>query len=119
MNMQRRELLKSAAALATASLPLSALVLGRAYATGFELKTLGTPQTFDYAWLKGQARALSAQPYQNRAGAIPASLSGLNWDQWESIGLKEGRALWNNLQLNERIRFFHLGWSMRTPVAIY
>src|SRR5947208_713136 len=57
-NMHRRDLLKASAALALAKLSPQAFAAEAAAST---LKTLGGPQTFDYAWLKGRARAMAAQ----------------------------------------------------------
>jgi len=57
--MNRRDLLKGSAALA--AIPLMARVAAAA-----------TPaQPFDYAWLKGHARALASKPY-DPSGQTPA-----------------------------------------------
>jgi periplasmic glucans biosynthesis protein len=58
--MQRRAWLKAAAALAVAGVPLSRALP----AAGMGTKPLGQAQPFDYAWLKGQARALAGAEYR-------------------------------------------------------
>jgi glucans biosynthesis protein len=117
--MQRRELLRSALALAAAGLPAPlALLSPEAQADG-ELRKLGRPQAFDYAWLKNRARLLSQQPYQPQPEQIPARLAKLDWDQWQSIQFKDSHSLWREQKLNAQVRFFHLGWRMTTPVQVY
>ncbi|MDR3417359.1 MAG: glucan biosynthesis protein D [Nevskia sp.] len=115
--MQRRDLLQSMLALAAAGLPAPALLLSAPASA--DLRKLGKPQPFDYAWLKGQARALSGQPYQPRTGQIPDKLSQMSWDQWQAIQFKEDHSLWREQKLNAQVRFFHLGWHMTTPVRIH
>lgn len=61
--MQRRHFLKNAAA-ALAALGLPALPPWALAAKAVGLRRLGQPQPFDYAWLKGQARALAKAPYK-------------------------------------------------------
>ena len=53
--IDRRDFLKASAALGLAALPMPS----RGAAAHAPLKTLGEPRPFDYAWLKGQARALA------------------------------------------------------------
>ena len=115
--MQRREILRSAMAFAAAGLPLPALLLSPD--SRADLRKLGAPQAFDYAGLKGQARALSGQPYQPREGQVPEALSKLSWDQWQAIGFRDEHSLWREQKLNLQVRFFHLGWHMLTPVELY
>jgi glucans biosynthesis protein len=115
--MKRRELLKSTLALAAAGLPIPALLLSPSAAA--ELRKLGMPQPFDYAWLKGQARALSNTPYQPKEGQVPDKLALMSWDQWQAIGFRDEHSLWREQNLNAQVRFFHLGWHMTTPVTIH
>ncbi len=115
--MLRRELLQHAAALAALGLTPPALLLSADAQA--DLRKLGQPQPFDYAWLKGQARALSGQPYQPKAGQVPEQLGKMSWDQWEAIQFKADHSLWREQGLNAQVRFFHLGWHMTTPVLIH
>src|ERR1700733_4327468 len=112
--MQRRELLQSAAAFASLGLTAPSLLLS--LPAEADLRKLGTPQGFDYAWLKGQARALSSQPFQPREGQIPDKLGQMSWDQWQAIEFQDDHSLWREQGLNAQVRFFHLGWHMTTPV---
>jgi glucans biosynthesis protein len=116
--MNRRELLKSAAAFTAAGLPsLAAFLAGRAAAD--ELKPLGTPQPFDYAALKGRARTLATQAYRAPKQTLPPPLAGLDWDRWQSIRFRDEHSLWRDQDLSFQARFFHLGFTVRTPVHLY
>lgn len=115
--MQRRELLRSAAAIAAAGFPVPALFLQSADAA--ELKPLGKPVPFDYAWLKGHAREIANAAYKPQPGTLPAPIAGLNWDQWQSIGFKPEHSLWHDQNLRFQARFFHLGFTIKSPVRLH
>ena len=112
MAMQRRLLLRTAAALGTGGLlwPL---------AEATALKPLGQPQPFDLAWLKGQARALAGKPYQAPANKLPAAIAALNWDQYQAIRFKPEHALWADDKLRFKLELFHLGLFFKRPVQMY
>ena len=82
-------------------------------------KTLGSPEPFDYARLKGMARSLADAPYKPAANKIPPPIAKLDWDQWQSISFRKERALWANDDLPFRVRFFHLGFRAMKPVRLY
>ncbi|MGE5468214.1 MAG: glucan biosynthesis protein [Ignavibacteria bacterium] len=109
--MNRRELLKAATALGAAGMasPL------RAQAGPVNVATMG----FDYAWLKGQARALASQPWQAPAERLPEAVGRLDWDQWQSIRFRPSRALWARERLRFRVEFFHPGLNYRSPVGVH
>ncbi|UZW60782.1 glucan biosynthesis protein [Lysobacter enzymogenes] len=114
--MIRRQFLKSAAAaLASFGLPLPALALAGATAP----KKLGAPQPFDYATLKGQARALAQQAYAPRSTTLPPALAGLNWDQYQSIRFRRDHALWGDGDGKFLAQFFHLGLFFKSPVRMF
>ena len=70
--MQRRDFLKASAALAAAGFPATPLLAAAVTATATgKLKHLGAAQAFDYAWLKGQARAQAGHPYQAPVSNMP------------------------------------------------
>ena len=116
--MNRRHLLKSAAALASAGFPApTALLSGLAHAD--TVKPLGKPQPFDYAMLKGRARALAQQPYHAPSNVLPKPIAALDWDRWQSIRFRDEHSLWRDEKLNFQARFFHLGFTIRTPVHLY
>ena len=75
---------------------------------------------FDYAWLKGQARATAAKPYDASAQTpAPPSLTALNWDEYQSIRFRSDHALWANDNLPFRVQFFHLGLNYGKAVRIH
>ncbi|WP_242110659.1 glucan biosynthesis protein [Luteimonas aquatica] len=117
--MQRRQFLKSAAtAFAACGLPVPALMLGRE-AGAAELETLGPAERFDYATLKGRARALSQAAYLPRSVALPPPVSKLDWDQYQSIRFRADHALWAGEDTRFLAQFFHLGLFFKTPVQMY
>jgi glucans biosynthesis protein len=81
--------------------------------------TIGKAQLFDYAWLKGHARALSQRPYVSRVQKLPEALQNLTWDQYQQIGFDHRHALWKNFDSLFRAELFHLGLYFKTPVKIY
>ena len=110
--MQRRSLLRTAAALAAGNLlwPL-------AQATA--LKPLGKAQPFDLAWLKGQARALAGKPYQAPTRQLPGAIAALDWDQYQAIRFKPDHALWADEKLRFKLELFHLGLFFKRPVQMF
>jgi glucans biosynthesis protein len=82
------------------------------------MATIGQPERFDYAALKGQARALAGAPYKPHAGALPPAVAGLDWDQYQAIGFKPDHALWGG-KLHQRAELFHLGLYFKRPVRMY
>ena len=111
--MQRRTLLGGATAFLTPSLLLSAA------ARAAEMAPLGKPERFDYARLKGDARALAAAPYQPATAKLPDPVAALDWDQYQSIRFKPDHALWADAGLRTRIELFHLGLYFKRPVQMY
>ena len=110
---KRRQFIRHAAALAAGTLSLSWI---DAFAA---LKPLGAPRPFDYAALKGQARALASVPYQPFAGKLPTPVTKLDWDEYQSIRFRSDHALWGDQDLRFRARFFHLGLFFGKPVRMY
>ena len=113
--MQRRQFLtRAAAALAAAGLPLPLLTAG---ATPLPL---GQRHAFDYAWLKGHARALAARAFSPRSDALPAPVASLDWDQYQSIGFRQDHALWADVAgAKFQAKFFHLGLYFKRPVRMF
>lgn len=83
------------------------------------LKFVGSPQAFDYTWLKEQARALVGQPYRTAARQIPEAVKKLDWDQYQSIRFRADHAVWGEERLQFQVRFFHLGLSFLSPVRMH
>lgn len=115
--MQRRDLLKQAATIA-AFAPISSLLTSTS-AEAAGLKKIGEAQPFDYAWLKGHARAMSKDPYAPPPSTLPAPIANLNWDEWQSIQFKQDHSLWADDHLRFQARFFHLGFTVKKPVRIH
>ena len=115
--MRRRDFLK-ASALLTTGFPLSSLFAADpAVSTNF--KMLGGRQPFDYAWLKEQARTLSARPFHSTADNIPDQLKDLDWDQHQAISYRADHALWGRDSARFQVMFFHLGLFYKMPVRMF
>jgi len=106
------------AASAMAALALARRTLAHPGATA-DFSPLGGPQRFDYAWLKGRARALAAQPHQPDLEPLPPSVTKLGWDEYQSIRFRPQRALWHERGLRFRLQFFHLGLYFKQRVRMY
>jgi periplasmic glucans biosynthesis protein len=114
--MHRRDFLRAFAALAAARLPFSAVFAAEPAPL---LSPLGKPQTFDYAWLKGHARALASGIYQPPVSHIPDTVKALDWDQYQAIRYRADHALWAGDRRRFQVRFFHLGLYFQSPVRVY
>ena len=112
--MQRRNLLRGLAATAGAA-PFAPF----AGAATHDPLTLGKPQAFDYAWLKGRARELSLQPYQAFEASLPKALAGLDYDRFQSIHFRREHSLWAGRDTNFRVQFFHRGFLFKDRVRVY
>ena len=77
------------------------------------------PQPFDYAALKGRARALAAAPYRPASRALPPEVKALDWDRYQSIRYRPEHALWAGEGRPFTARFFHLGLFFEDPVRIH
>lgn len=116
--MHRRELLKNAAAaLATTAFPWASLWSASAAHAG--LKPLGKPQEFNFEILKNQAREMAAKDYVPPRDALPDPIAKLDWDHWQAIRFDEEQSLWRDQDLWFQARFFHLGFTIKTPVRMF
>ena len=113
--MERRAWLKAAVALAGTGLPLAPALRLAAAAP----RTVGEAKAFDYAWLKGRARALAGAAYRPPAVRLPAEVARLDWDQYQAISNRRGRDLWADGASRFRVNFFHLGLFFKAPVHLY
>lgn len=114
--MQRRTFLGAASALAASGCS-NALLSPAAQAAG--LQPLGRSRSFDYAWLKGQARSLAAAAYKPHGRNLPPAIAALDWDQYQSIQFKADHALWADDKLRFQIKLFHLGLFFKRPVRMF
>jgi hypothetical protein len=117
--MQRRDFIRNAS-LALAAFGLPSLPACAASKSGqMGLRRLGQPQPFDFATLKGQARALAQAPYKSHKRVLPGRLEGLDWDQYQSIGYRQDHALWADQPGKFQAKFFHLGLYFHSPVRMF
>jgi glucans biosynthesis protein len=116
--MNRRDAIKAAAALAGAGLGPYPAVLAMAAAPA-GLRLLGRPEPFDYARLKGRARALAASAYRAPSAQLPEALKALDYDRYQMIRSRHAHALWAADRLRFRAEFFHLGMLFHHPVHIH
>jgi glucans biosynthesis protein len=77
------------------------------------------PQRFDFAGLKGHARARAQGAYRPVRNAFPSVLAQLDYDRYQSIRFRPERSLWAGANLGFQLRFFHLGRGFNTPVQMY
>jgi len=88
-------------------------------ATPSSLKLLGSPQPFDHAWLKGQARALAGRPFQPATTKLPAAVAALDYDRHQAIRYRADHALWAESGTRFRVKFFHLGMYSEQAVRMH
>jgi periplasmic glucans biosynthesis protein len=115
--MQRRDFLRVIAAFAAAGVSPPGLFAAEPATTA--LSPLGKPQAFDYAWLKGQARALANGTYYPPVSHIPNAVKALDWDQHQAIKYRADHALWVNDRGRFQVKFFHLGMYYQSTVRMY
>jgi periplasmic glucans biosynthesis protein len=115
--MQRRDFLQAVAVLSTAGLLRPGLLAAGPATT--MLRPLGKPQAFDYAWLKGQARALANGVYHPPPSHIPDAVKALDYDQYQAIRYRADYALWAQDRRRFQVKFFHLGLYYQSPVQMY
>jgi glucans biosynthesis protein len=116
--MKRRSVLKMLGALSLPVLPARAARAAETAAPSGS-KHIGAAQPFDYAWLKGHARALAGKPYEATTRPIPETVKRLDWDQFQAIRYRADHALWRNDRLWFQLRFFHLGLFFLNPVRMH
>ena len=104
--MRRREFLHSALALTALS---SADLAAAASAS----------RRFDYASLKGQARALAGTEYRPPQRLAPDFLRALTYDQYQAIRFRHDHAFWAQSDSQFRLEFFHSGRGFKEPVDLY
>ncbi len=104
--MNRRQLLQLLAAIsASATLDVAA--------EGAE-----APEVFDYALLKGRARAQAAMPYIAPTNVLPPALANLDYNHYQAIHYEPVHALWHGEQRGVELRFFHLGFLFNRAVQM-
>ncbi|MEO7243195.1 MAG: glucan biosynthesis protein D [Variovorax sp.] len=80
---------------------------------------IGGEEAFDYAALKGRARALATARYQTPSRKLPPSLAALDWDAYQALHFKDDHAIWADDKLRFQIKLFHLGLFFKRPVRMH
>ncbi len=114
MSMNRRQLLRAAAALSLYGLPAGALLR-----TAAAVAASAPGVAFDYAQLKGQARALASRAYVAPRNDLPAALDNISWDDYQKLRFDRGHALWAKDERPFRVEMFHPGLFFKHPVQIF
>lgn len=109
--IRRRDFLQSAVLLST----LSASEL----ASAASQPSRGPARAFDYAALKGQARALASKPFAPPTKLAPPALVELDYDQYQALRFRRDQALWAKEDRGFRLEFFHMGRGFKEPVRMY
>jgi glucans biosynthesis protein len=122
--VRRREILKTGMALAAGQLSYAALVSAAAQTVATPpatspLTAAGPAKAFDYAWLKGQAHYLAANPYQPSKDVLPPAMAALGYDQYQSLRFRTDHSLWGEGGLAFRLQFFHVGRGFTQPVHLF
>lgn len=112
--LRRRDLLKSTLLAA----PLWNSLIAQADTAGSAAPAAGA-RGFDYATLKGRARALASRPYKAPGNLAPEKLRNLSYDQYQAIRFQRERALWFKEDRGFRLEFFHLGRGFKEPVRMF
>src|SRR5580692_4848039 len=124
--VRRREILKTAMALAAGQLAGADLVDAAAPAQTSAPQPAspaatgsGPAKPFDYAWLKSHAGFLAGNPYETSNDVVPAAIATLNYDQYQSLRFRTDPALWGDAALYFRVQFFHVGRGFNQAVQLY
>ena len=120
--IRRRNILKSALALAAGQVTHSGLSLAATASSATPAAAAtgnGAAQPFDFAWLKGQAHFLASNVYQESKDTVPPVMSKLGYDQYQSIRFRGDHSLWGDAGTAFRLQFFHVGRTFTQPVHMY
>ena len=120
--IRRRNVLKSALALAAGQVTHSGLSLAATASSAAPATAAtgnGAAQPFDFAWLKGQAHFLASNVYQESKDSVPPAMSKLGYDQYQSIRFRGDHSLWGDAGTAFRLQFFHVGRTFSQPVHMY
>ena len=110
--MKRREFLKSSIAFTSAMLFAD---------NGFadRISAGSAARRFDYAWLKGHARALAGRVHATPNRNLPASLAKLDYDGHQALRFRPSQALWHSRPSRFRVQFFHRSSLFRERVRLH
>ena len=114
--MHRRNLLKASMALAAyTGLSASGLLAARAWAGAAD----GQAQAFDFEQLKAQAKQLAASQYVDTKQVLPPTLAKMTPQNFNAIQYDSKHSLWNELNGQLDVQFFHVGMGFKQPVRMH
>jgi glucans biosynthesis protein len=109
--IRRRELL---------GLALAATPIASTFRTALaQAAALDEPSAFDFAALKGRARALAQAPYRPPSTEMPPALAQLGYDAFQSIRYRPSEGLWAGDKLEFQLQFFHRGYKFAKRVQMF
>ena len=113
--MHRRNLLKASMMLAAASgLPASLFSLH-----SFAKTADGEAEPFDFKQLQARAKSMAGRAYKSTAEVLPKTLAELTPQQFNAIQYDPAHSLWNELDGQLDVQFFHVGMGFRQPVRMH
>lgn len=114
--MHRRNLLKASMAIAAyTGLSATGLLAARAWAGTAD----GEAQTFDFEALQAQAKQLASSGYADTKQVLPPTLANMTPQQFNAIQYDARHSLWNDLNGQLDVQFFHVGMGFKQPVRMY
>src|SRR5580704_19613004 len=113
-SLDRRTLLKGAAASAAAMNPLAEALGAQPDGLQFD-----PPVPFAYDLFKTQARDRSRQPYVPPARPAPDVLQKINYEEWGKIRYRDDFALFADGPGQFPVTFFHLGLFFQKAVRMH
>ena len=118
-SLDRRSLMKSAAALAaTAGLGGSGVLAGASAALANTGLTLGAPAPFSFQILKDLARSRAAMPYEEPRRPSPDIVGKIDYEAWGKIQFNTERALYADGPGRFPVTFFHLGMFFQKSIQM-
>ncbi|AOE64110.1 glucan biosynthesis protein D [Pseudomonas corrugata] len=116
--MHRRNLLKASMAFAAyTGLSASGLMAARAWAA--DRTADGEALPFDFKNLKDQAKRLAGQRYVDTKQVLPETLAMMSPLQFNAIRYDANHSLWNELDGQLDVQFFHVGMGFKQPVRMH
>ena len=79
----------------------------------------GEAQAFDFEALKIQAKQLAGNRYQDTKQVLPPTLATMTPQNFNAIRYDGNHSLWNDLNGQLDVQFFHVGMGFKQPVRMY
>ena len=113
-SLDRRTVLKGAAASTAAMLPLAEALGAQSAGLQFD-----PPVPFTYELFKAEARGRAHAPYVPPARPAQEVLQKINYEEWGKIRYREDYALFANGPGRFPVTFFHLGLFFQKSVSMH